>query len=107
VLKAIRAGAKTFEQVSKRTGVGNRPVIVDASRNQLYLSSTLEGKIRILDRDTFDVIGQIPIGIGTRYAYLSRDGSRLFGSSAVAHYYWDADTLARPRASGPEPSPRQ
>jgi len=91
----------------KRTGVANRPVIIDTARNQLYLTSTLEGKIRILDRDTFDVIGQIPIGIGTRYAYLSRDGSQLFGSSAVAHYYWDADTLARPRASGPEPSPRQ
>jgi len=40
--------------------------------------------------------------VGTRYAYLSRDGNRLFGSSAAAHYYWDADTLARPRASGPE-----
>ena len=34
------------------SGVGNRPVIVDAPRNRLYVSSMVEGKIRILDRDT-------------------------------------------------------
>lgn len=78
----------------KRTGLGNRPVIVDAARNRLYLSSMVEGKIRILDRDTFEVIGQIPIGIGSRFAHLSSDGGRLFGSSTAAHYYWDADALA-------------
>ena len=78
---------------SKRLGLGNRRVIVDAPRNRLYLSSTVEGKIRILDRETYDVVGQIPIGIGTRYAHLSADGRYLFASSAAAHYYWDVDTL--------------
>jgi hypothetical protein len=77
----------------KRTGPGNRPVVVDAARNRLYLSSSVEGKIRILDRDTLAVIGQVPIGFGSRYVYLSRDGKRLFASSKSAHYYWDADTL--------------
>jgi DNA-binding beta-propeller fold protein YncE len=81
----------------KRLGLGNRPVIVDTARNRLYVSSTVEGKIRILDRDTFDVIGQIPIGIGSRYPYLSQDGKHLFASSRSAHYSWDADTLAQPQ----------
>jgi DNA-binding beta-propeller fold protein YncE len=82
----------------KRTGLGNRPVIVDTARNRLYLSSMVEGKIRVLDRDTLEVIGQVPIGFGSRYAHLSLDGKYLFASSASAYYYWDADTLAHPRS---------
>ena len=79
----------------KRIGLGNRPVVVDARRNRLYVSSTVEGKIRILDRDTFETVGQIPTGIGPRYSYLSKDGRYLFGSSVAAHYYWDLDALVR------------
>lgn len=78
----------------RRMGLANRPVILDATRNRLYLSSTVEGKIRVLDRDTFDVVGQIPIGVGSRFAHLSRDAKRFFASSVVAHYAWDADALA-------------
>jgi hypothetical protein len=79
----------------KRLGLGNRSVVVDRGRNRLYLSSTVEGKVRVLDRDTFDLIAQIPIGIGTRYPYLSQDGRRLFASSASAYYHWEADTIAK------------
>jgi len=78
----------------KRLGLGNRPVIVDAARNRLYVSSTVEGKVRVLDRDTLAVIGEIPVGIGSRFAELSRDGSRFFASSVAAHYWWNADGLA-------------
>ena len=88
----------------KRLGLGNRPVIVDAARNRLYVGSTVEGKIRVLDRDTLDVIGQIPIGVGSRFAHLSRDGKRLFASSVAAHYYWDADTLAPASPMPSEPA---
>lgn len=77
-----------------RTGLGNRPVVVDRARNLLYVSSMVEGKIRILDRDTLELIGQIPIGIGSRFAYLTRDGSRLLASSMRDQYWWDPDTLA-------------
>jgi hypothetical protein len=81
----------------KRIGLGNRPVIVDAARNRLYVSSEVEGKIRVLDRDTLAVIGQLPIGIGSRFAWLSRDGKHLFASSATAHYSFDPDTLVSRR----------
>ncbi len=77
----------------KRTGLGNRPVVVDAARNRLYLSPMVEGKIRILDRDTYAVLGQVAIGIGPRYPHLSRDGKHLFASSTRAHFYWDPDAL--------------
>jgi hypothetical protein len=81
----------------KRMGLANRPVILDAARNRFYLSSTVEGKIRVLDRDTFEVLGQIPIGIGSRFSELSRDGRRFFASSVAAHYWWDAAALAPSR----------
>ncbi|MEO7435690.1 MAG: hypothetical protein ABI080_09400, partial [Candidatus Binatia bacterium] len=77
----------------KRIGLGNRPVVVDAARNRLYVSSMVEGKVRILDRDTLDVIGQIPIGMGSRYPHLTLDGKYLLASSTAAHYVWDADAL--------------
>ncbi len=80
-----------------RTGTGNRPVIIDRFHNRLYVSSEVEGRIRILDRDTLALIGQIPVGMGTRYPHLSRDGKYLFASSSLAHYYWDADALVPPR----------
>ena len=79
----------------KRLGLGNRPVIVDSRRNRLYVSSTIEGKIRVLDRDTFKTLAQIATGMGPRYAYLSKDGQYFFGSSVAAHYYWNADALMR------------
>lgn len=78
-----------------RLGLGNRPAILDAARNRFYVASTVEGKIRILDRDTFATIGQIPIGLGTRFAHLSIDGQRLYASSAAAHFAWDANALVR------------
>jgi hypothetical protein len=77
-----------------RTGLGNRPVVVDRARNRLYVNSMVDGKIRILDRDTFAQLGQIPIGFGCRYVHLSRDGRYLIASSAAGQFHWDAETLA-------------
>ncbi len=79
--------------VRQRLGLGVRPVLVDAGRNVIYATSTIEGKIRILDRDTFAVVGKIPIGVGSRFPHLSLDGRYLFASSTAAHYYWPADEL--------------
>lgn len=84
-----------------RTGLGNRPVIVDPVRNRLYLTSTLEGTLRVLDRDSLAVLAKIPMGFGSRYAHLSLDGTRLFASSLSSHYYWDPDTLVPTRDSRP------
>lgn len=77
----------------RRLGFGNRSVVLDEQRNLLYVPSTVEGKIHILDRDSFDVVGQIPIGIGVRFPYLSLDGQQLFASSDAAHFVWETRTL--------------
>ncbi len=77
-----------------RTGLGNRPVVIDRARNRLYVSSMVEGKIRVFDRDTLELIGQIPIGMGSRYAYLTRAGDRLIASSMTAQFWWNPDDVA-------------
>jgi DNA-binding beta-propeller fold protein YncE len=79
----------------RRIGLGNRPVVIDPPRNRLYVSSMVEGKVRILDRDTLSVIGQVPIGMGSRYPHLTHDGTTLYASSLAAHYAFDPDELVR------------
>jgi len=77
----------------KRLSLHSRPPTLDAARNRLYVSSEVEGKIRILDRDTLAVLGQIPVGMGIRYVHLSADGRRVFASSYAGQFHWDADAL--------------
>lgn len=88
------AAGRVIERL--RLGLGNRPVVIDRARNRLYLSSMVEGKLRVFDRDTLELLDQIPIGIGSRFAYLTKDGDRLLASSTKAQYWWDPDTLAAP-----------
>lgn len=81
--------------VRLRMGLGTRPPIVDTHRNRLYVTSTSEGKIRVLDRDTFEVIRQVPIGMGPRFLYLTADGRQLLGGTSWAHYVFDPDALVQ------------
>ena len=78
----------------KRLGFFSRVPVLDAERGLLYVPSTVEGKIRVFDRGSLQLLGVIPIGYGTRHAYLSLAGDRFFASSQVAYYYWDASALA-------------
>ena len=49
----------------------------------------------MFDRDSFEYLGRIPLGWGSRYAHVTRDGERLLAGSAEAHYWWSTDALAR------------
>ena len=73
----------------KRIGFTNRPAVIDPWRDRIYISSAIDGKIRVFDRDTFELVDQIAVGMGPRYVHLSLDGRRLYASSATAHYVWD------------------
>jgi hypothetical protein len=79
----------------KRLGMIVRQPLIDSRRDLLYVPTFGEGKIRVLDRSSLESLGTIPIGLGTRYPYLSSDGSRFFATSDKAHFYWDASELAR------------
>jgi len=67
--------------------------VVEARNGREILTAVGPENIRILDRDTLAVVGQIPIGIGSRFPHLTRDGRTLFASSAAAHYAFDPDRL--------------
>jgi len=75
----------------KRLGLVSRPPVIDEARGVLYISSTVDGKLRVLDLDDYSLVEQIPIGMGIRHPYLSNDGRRLFASSNGGQFYWPLD----------------
>jgi len=72
-----------------RTGLLPRAAVVDKVNNLIFIPTTIEGKIRVYDRNTLDLIKTIPVGFGTRYPGLSDNSSILFASSLKRHFYWD------------------
>lgn len=78
----------------KRLGMLGRAPAIDTVNDLLYVPSTVEGKIRVLDRKTLELRGALAIGHGPRIPYYSPRGARVFSSSSLAHYYWEADALA-------------
>jgi len=72
----------------KRLGLMARPPVIDEPRGVLYVSSTVDGKLRVLDLDDYSLLAQIPIGMGVRHPYLSADGQRLFASSNGGQFVW-------------------
>lgn len=78
----------------RRLGLSGRRPTLDAARDLLYVPSTGGGRLHVFDRHDLTLLGTLPIGAGMRYAYLSKDGRRLFVSGALHHYWFDADELA-------------
>jgi hypothetical protein len=68
--------------------------VIDARRNLVYVTSSFGANIRVFDRQSFELLGTIPVGYGARHAYLSKDGRYFFASNGTAHFYWHADALA-------------
>jgi len=76
-----------------RTGLGCRAAVVDPISGFVYLPSTVEGRIRVLDPDTLDVAGSIDVGFGPRNALFATRSRSLLATSALAHYYWKSEAL--------------
>jgi hypothetical protein len=77
-----------------RTGTGARTPAIDRQNGLVYVSTTLEGKLRAFDRATLEPAGALPIGWGTRRALVSAATGRLFATNEVAYYWWNAAALA-------------
>lgn len=80
---------------SRRTGFMSRRPALDARHGLLYVPSTTDGKVRVLDRDTLEPVGAFRVGFGPRDAYITRDGRHLLTSSAWGMYAWKTVDLAR------------
>ncbi len=79
----------------RRLGFIARKPVVDAKHSLVYVPTLGEGKLHVFDRDSFEYLGRIPLGWGSRYPHVTRDGERLLAGSAEAHYWWSTDALAR------------
>lgn len=78
----------------KRLGFPSRSPAIDRANDLVYVPSTVEGKIRVFDRHSLEMLGAIAIGYGPRLPYLSPSRSRLYASTSRAHYYWTTTALA-------------
>ena len=78
-----------------RTGFGCRTAVVDTANDLIYVPTTVEGRIRVLDRASLRRRGVIDIGYGPRNAFFSDRASALLATSSSAYYYWKSDDLAK------------
>jgi hypothetical protein len=77
-----------------RTGTGARTPVIDTQNGLVYIPSTVEGKMRVFDRETLRPVGVLAIGAGARRALFSAATGRLFATNDKAYYWWDAAALA-------------
>jgi hypothetical protein len=77
-----------------RTGTGARTPAIDRQNGLVYVSTTIEGRLRAFDRETLEPVGVVAIGYGTRRALVSAARGLLFASNESAYYWWSAATLA-------------
>ncbi len=78
----------------RRLGLLSRSPAIDREHDIVYVPSTTEGKIRLFDRRTLELLGVLPVGHGPRIPYYSEIQQRLFSSSSAAHFFWDGAALA-------------
>jgi hypothetical protein len=77
-----------------RTGTLPRTPVIDYAHDLVYVPTTIGGRIEVFDRRTPARLGEIPIGIETRLAFLSDDGRWFLATASTWQYVWDADRLA-------------
>jgi hypothetical protein len=78
----------------RRLGLLSRSPAIDREHDIVYVASTTEGKIRLFDRRTLELLGVLPVGHGPRIPHFSEAQRRLFSSSSAAHFFWDGAALA-------------
>jgi hypothetical protein len=68
---------------------------VDASNDLVYLPTTIEGRLRVLERRSLRLAGVIDLGLGPRNAFVSSRAGALLAGTSRAYYYWKSADLAR------------
>jgi len=77
----------------RRLGMLSRSPAIDTSRGLVYVPSTVEGKIRVFDQRTLELLGTIAVGHGPRIPHYSSATDKLFSGSSLAYYTWGGDAL--------------
>jgi len=77
-----------------RTGTGARTPVIDSQNGLVYVSTTVEGRLRAFDRATLEPVGVLAIGTGVRRWHFLEGAGRLLATNNDAYYWWDAAALA-------------
>jgi hypothetical protein len=78
-----------------RTGFGARTAVVDPSAGLVYVATTIEGRIHVLDRTTLARRGVIAIGYGPRNSLVTQTSPSLLATSSQALFAWSSEELRR------------
>lgn len=78
----------------RRTGTLPRTPVIDYAHDRIYVPTTIGGRIEVFDRSSTLRLGDIPIGIETRYAFLTGDARWFLATASDRQYVWDAKRLA-------------
>ncbi len=79
---------------SIRLGFSSRTPVIDERHDLVYVPSTTNGKIYVLDREDGAVLGAMSVGFGIRSVVLANDGRWLLASSGHGLWYWEAAVVA-------------
>jgi hypothetical protein len=76
------------KQVIKKikTGFLPRAAVIDEKNNLIFVASTFDGKIRVFNRNSYELIKTIPVGYGVRYLLVEKTGKNLLYGNNQAHF---------------------
>jgi hypothetical protein len=79
----------------RRLGPGVRDAQIDEAHDLLYLGTTFGGSVWVLDRTTLQTLGRLPVGIGMRRPYITRDGRYLLVTDQHTTYRYETADIAK------------
>ncbi len=87
---------RTGQRIARRrTGFVARRAAFDARHGLVYVPTYAEGKIRVYEQESLELVGKLPVGLYVLSPLVSADGSRLFAGNRGGHYHWSLSELAR------------
>ncbi len=79
---------------SVRLGFSSRTPVIDERHDLVFIPSTTNGKIYVLDREDGALLGAMSVGFGIRSVLLANEGRWLVASAGQGLWYWDSESLA-------------
>jgi hypothetical protein len=76
-----------------RTGFLPRAAVIDEKNNLVFIASTLDGKIRVFNRESYTLIKTIPVGFGVRNLLVEKLGKNLLFGNNKDHYFLPINSL--------------
>jgi hypothetical protein len=79
---------------SLRLGFSSRTPVIDERHGLVFIPSTTNGKIYVLDREDGAILGAMSVGFGIRSVLLANEERWLLASAGNGLWYWNAAALS-------------